>query len=108
MKIANVKEILESIDGFENKVAFYEFPEELVPPLPFIVFMCTDDNNFAADGIVYHSFTNYAVELYTKYKDEEIEERVEKTLTENGIYYNKETTFLDDEKVWLILYEMEI
>lgn len=108
MKIENVKELLESIDGFENKVAFYEFPEDLVPPLPFICFICTDDNNFSADGIVYHAFTNFAVELYTQYKDEETEEKVEQTFTEHGIYYTKETTYLDDEKVWLIVYEMEL
>lgn len=108
MTIAKLKTILESIDGFKSKVAFHSFPEKEVPPLPFICFIADDDNNFSADGTVYYSATNFKVELYTKYKDEAVEKKVEQAFKEKGFYYGKESTYLEDERVWMIIYEMEL
>lgn len=106
--IKEVKEMLETVDGFSGKVAFYEFPDGQAPDLPFMCFVVNDYDNFGADGIVYYSFGRFAIELYTKYRDEDIENELEETLTENNIYYTKQASYIDSEFVWLTVYEMEL
>ena len=87
-------------------VAYESFPEGEAPPLPFICYTNPEDNNFAADGTVYHSSKVIHVELYTERRDLEIEKAVEAVLS--AFFYEKTAIYLDDEKCYEILYELEV
>lgn len=87
-------------------VAYYAFPEKQAPPLPFICYLVPFTNNFSADGKVYQKINRIQVELYTKLKSPEIEEQVEEALS--SFYWEKTETYLEDEKCFEIIYELEV
>ena len=102
-----LKEFKEMLDETKLPVTYYEF-EDKAPPLPFLVYFETETDNFAADGIVYHEIKRMAVELYVKKRDLSLEQSIEALFYKNGIFWQKEFQYLNDEKCYFILYEMEI
>lgn len=87
-------------------VAYYAFPEGEAPPLPFICYLVSGSNNFIADGAVYHKIDRLQVELYTEVKDPAAEEAVEGVLA--SFVWEKTETYIDSEKCYQIMYEIEV
>lgn len=103
MRIEAFKELLKTAG---LPVAYYAFPENEAPQLPFICYLIPFTNNFSADGKVYQKINYVQVELYTKLKSPEIEEKVEEALS--SFYWEKTETYLEDEKCFEIIYELEV
>lgn len=57
------------------------------PKFPYIVYLELDTNNFVADNRVYRTRTNYLLVVHTPNRDDEINEKVMKLLTDNSIPY---------------------
>ena len=89
-------------------VCYKAWPEGAAPPLPYICFFFFEADNFAADGIVYHKRLRVTVELYSRHKDAASEELIETALTTAGIFWEKEETYIDTEKVFMEIYEIEV
>ena len=89
MTLTDLGTILQTISGFDKKVAYRAFPVGKAPKLPFICYLCTNTNNFDADNYVYQVIQEVDVELYTAKKDEISESKIEKVLNENGLVWNK-------------------
>lgn len=64
------------------------------------------DAQFFADDVMYYSTGHYQVELYTSSKDPAAEAKVEAAL--EGLCWEKSEEYLQDEKVYQILYEIEV
>ena len=103
MSLEELKKLLESTG---LPVAYYAFPEEEAPGLPFICYLVAYSNNFSADGSVYKKINHIQIELYTKHKDIESEEKVEEALS--SFYWEKEETYLEEEKCFEVIYELEV
>lgn len=99
---SDIKAILEA-SGLP--VAYKDFPEEEAPQMPYICYRFSYNNNFAADGHVYYSAKHVQIELYTKYKDPEAEERVEMVLS--SFFWEKTENYIDSERCYQIIYELE-
>ena len=65
LSVSEFKELLETT---KLPVAHLSFPEEEAPMLPFICLLNPEDNNFAADGVVYFSSHKMIVEAGTGIK----------------------------------------
>lgn len=89
-------------------VAYRAFPEGEAPALPFLCYHSPYTNNFAADGVAYATINHINVELYTQVKDPATEGKVEAALTGAEIYWEKSETYLEDEKCFQIIYEIEV
>ena len=108
MNLETLYSILTGITGFENKVAYYDFPDDDVPDLPYICYSETATRVFAADGISYHSSRDVDIELYSKEKSEANEALVETALTNNGIIWNKSERYLDTMQCHQVIYSVEV
>lgn len=95
----------ELLDKTGLPVAYRSFNGK-TPQLPYICYLNPYDNNFSADGKVYSVAKHIQVELYTKLKDEAIEEKVKEALSE--FYYTRNEEYLQDEKCWQIIFELEV
>ena len=84
---AEGEDFVKILDSTGLPVAERSFPEVDAPELPFICYLTEGSNNFCADGVVYFSTKKISVELYTKRKDESIEEKVEQALS--SFYWEK-------------------
>ena len=108
MTLSDIYNILTSISGFENKVAYRAYKKGQAPPLPYICYMATQTNNFKADNQVYAVVQGVDIELYTKKKDEVSEMLIESVLNSHNIVWQKYEDYIDDENVYMITYEVEV
>lgn len=106
MTLAEMTTMLKSINGFESKVAYRAFPEAQAPKLPFICFIDTPAVVFHADNTNYYTQPTYQVELYEKYRDPTTELLLEAKFDAQNLTYQRNVTYLDTEKCWMIAYTM--
>ena len=88
--------------------AYHHFAEGESPDPPFICFLTTGSDNFAADGRDYFKINQINIELYTDRKDPDLEDSVEAVLDEHGIFYQKTEVWIDSEKLYEVLYQFEM
>ena len=88
--------------------AYHHFAEGESPPPPFVVYLSPGEHTFHADNINYYSWKQLDVELYTDTKDPDAEQRVEDVLTAHGISYVKSEAWIESERLYEVLYEMEV
>lgn len=100
-------EIAQMIKSIGYPVAYHHFAEGQEPSKPYIVYLYPGSNNFSADGIVYQSANQIDIELYTENKNLAAEKAVEAVLKEHGFFYEKTESYLETEKMFEVLYEME-
>ena len=100
-----VGEMAEAINGDFN---YLMFPENSAPNPPYILFYYPRRDDFLADDISYQVITQLNIELYTSEKDFEKEEAIEEILQNCGLVYSKDEAWQNDEKLFEILYTMEV
>ena len=101
-------ELVNMIQEMDIPFAYDHFTEgEAIEP-PFICFLLPGSDNFSADGIVYFRLNEVHIELYTDVKAPVIENKVEAVLDKHGIFYNKTETWIEDEKLYEVLFSFEL
>ena len=102
------KEIAEMIEDIGLPFTYYSFPEGAAPLLPYIVYYYPGTNNIPADNKVYVINQTLNIELYTRTKDFDQEAAVEAVLEANGLVWDKSETYINEEHMFEVLYEMEV
>lgn len=95
--------LAEFVDLFEHcgiPIAFDHFATE--QSLPYMVYIISANDQFAADNITYHSDPEIQLELYTEQKDSTSEATVEGLIS--GFYFTKEEGYLDSEQMYMVAY----
>lgn len=87
---------------------YLQFEENSAPALPYVLFYYPQRDDVIADNKNYALKTALNIELCTEEKDFEAEATVEAILIANEIPFTKTETYIDTEKMYLILYEMEV
>lgn len=100
------KEIKTLLSTTNLPVVYYQWPEGQAPEPPYLVFYYPGDNDFIGDNSNYQKIRELTVELYTDQKDFALEEVVEGVLS--GMVYSRYETYIDDERLFLVTYEMEV
>ena len=105
MSAENIKEMLNEI-GLQYEYDHFSTHNWIEPP--FIVWKIPESDNFHADGITYAKIDVLNIELYSDEKDWNNEKKIEDILDKYGITYDKTGENLDSEKMYEVLYEMEV
>ncbi len=100
-------EIMGMLEEANLPIAYDHFAEGESPDPPFICFLFPSSDNFSADGRVYLKINRVHVELYTDFKDPELEQKLESVLDQHGIFYEKTEAWIESEKLYEVLYEFE-
>lgn len=108
MTLKELNAALNAIPGFEKKVAYRAFPVGKAPKLPFICYLCTNTDNFAADDYVWQVIQGVDIELYTAKKDEKSERAVESKLNELELVWDKYEEYIDSENCYMITYSVSL
>ena len=82
------------------------WPPGQAPALPFVCYRFVGSNNLHADGGVYYSGSSIEAELLTKVKDLAVEAQFEAALI--GVHWEKSETYIESQKCYRILYEIEV
>lgn len=88
--------------------AYDHFAEGESPDPPFLCFLYPQAEEFGADNIVYHSFSHLDIEVYTDRKDPELEQKVEAVLSAYELFYHKSEVWIEEEKMYEVLYELTV
>ena len=102
------EEIAEMMQEIGLPFAYHHFAEGESPNPPFTIFLSPGEHTFGADDLMYISFKTLHIELYTDGKSPEAEERVEEVLHQHNLYYTKTEAWIESEKLYEILYELEV
>lgn len=100
-----IKIMMESMD---LPLAYYQFDEGTAQTPPYVVFFYSQDSDVYADNKNFVDKEQLNVELYTRYRDFDLEKQVEAVLESNDFTYDKQASFIDSEKLYQIAYEMEV
>lgn len=101
MSLENIYKMLQEVG---IPVAYHAFEKKQEPP--YICYMDTASDNFMADGKVYLKVKLITIELYTRYRDQELEERLEEVMSD--LPWQKVCSFVNEEKVYETIYELEV
>lgn len=102
------REIKNMIDETGIQNAYYQFEDgrELAPP--WICFRYPASDDVYADDSNYQYISALTIELYTPYKDFASERTIEGVLRSHGFSWAKSEAYVDDEKLYMTIYEMEV
>ena len=95
----NNEDVLKMMEELGLPFAYDHFVEGEAPEPPFAVFLYPRADNFSADGVAYFKRNELDIEVYTDLKDPELEE---------GIFYGKSEVWIESERLYEVLYEMEV
>jgi len=99
-------ELYQALKSIGYPVAYGSFSGPVTSP--FIVYQFAYSNDMMADNVNYVAIDDFQVELYTTKKDLAAEQKVQDKLKELGLPYRKFETYLDTERMYQILYEIQI
>ena len=102
------QEIAQMVDEFNLPYEYHHFDEKSGQQPPFVVFYYPGIDDLYADNINYQRITQLTIELYTDEKDFENESVIEEKLTEYGLSYEKTEVYIDTEKMYEVIYTMEV
>lgn len=88
--------------------AYYQFPEGTEQACPFVCFFFSGDADLAADNTNYQKIRPLAIELYTDNKDFSREAVIEGILNEHGLVFSREETYIDSERMFMVVYTTSI
>lgn len=103
-----MEKLVKMIEEMDVPFAYDHFAEGESPDPPFICYLLSKDDNFAADGIAYYKVDGVRIELYTDFKDPETENKVTTVLDRHGIFYARSEVWIEDEKLYEVAFEFEI
>ena len=102
------KEVATMINSIGIPYAYYQFPDGTAQACPFICFFFSDSNDLAAENTNYKKIRTLNIELYTDNKDFTLEETVETVLNSNGLVYDRSESYLDSERMFMVVYTTDI
>lgn len=102
------KEVNTMIASVGIDYAYDHFTDDTDHQLPFICFLYSNSDDFAADNTNYQRIRTLDIELYTENKDFALEETVERVLNTNGFVYSREESWIDSEQMYMVRFSTEI
>lgn len=102
------EQVVAMVEEMGLPFAYDHFAEGQSPEPPFLVFLFPKSRNFAADGVAYYKRNKLHLELYTEYKSVELEGQIESVLERHGIFYGKSEAWIESERLYEVLYGMEV
>lgn len=74
------------------------------PQIPFAVYYEDETENFTADNIVYLERVDYIMELYAEKKEHEMESKIEQIFAANDTPWEKEESYIEQERLIMTAY----
>lgn len=100
----NEKEFFKQLKALNLPIAYHHFEEGHSPSPPFMVYYSPQSENFWADNQVYHKGAKFILELYTRKKDLDVEEKIEAFLMEQHLFFDKVETYIDTEQLYQVAF----
>ena len=110
MTLAEVNNMMAEITqrcGLTN-YTYYQFADDSAPNLPYLIFYYPSSANDGADNVVWQKINHLNIELYTDNKDFAVENAVESALNAAGLVFSRAESYIDADKMYMVVYTTEI
>lgn len=104
----SVKDLLAILDDIGLPYIQMQWAPQSAPDLPYVVVVPDWTNGISADNSVEFLPVRYMVELYTRYRDMELEAQLQNAFSDAGIYYQRTSTVIPDGYAILTRYSMQL
>lgn len=101
-----IKDVISELKKLQIPIKYRVFKSK--PSVPFLVYYKDSSGNFIADGEVYYKAENYVLELYYDNEPSAVETKIEKTFDDLGICWVKEESYIDSEKLEMLMYYFSV
>jgi len=104
-------ELCAGLSNLGLPVAYGEFlgtEENPAPSPPFITYQFSRSNDLIADNQNYVDISSFQIELYISKKDLASEKLIQDWLKAQSLPYTKFETWIDTEKMWQVVYEIQL
>ena len=108
MQLSDIGSLVNAVPGWQGKVAYRAFPVGEAPSLPFVTYLESSQEPFAADNAAYYVSSTVDIELYTEIRDETTEGLLEAALRDASMIWTKTIDYLDSERCFMIVYTVGI
>lgn len=99
------EEIAIIINNFGLPCAYYSFPIEQSPNLPFIIYYYEADNDVIADNNNFVKVDNLRIELYTEIPDFALIDSIDAQIP---FPHSRETVYVEMERMFETIFESEV
>lgn len=99
-------ELFNHLKSLGLPVQYHHFTDPPIPP--YLVYLFAYSNDLMADNFNYQDISSFQIELYTNKKDLQSEALVENKLKALFMPYNKIETWIDTEKLFQVIYEIQL
>ena len=110
--MANLDDLCAALDDLEIAYSVTPYNSALhgnkPPEIPHVVLMPQSSRADYADDREYSSSEDWDVELYTDFRDFELEGRIKRALDDLGLSHPYTYTYISDEKLHLVTYSVEL
>lgn len=110
--MASLDDLCAALDGLEVAYSVTPYDAEShnseAPAIPHIVLMPQVSEADYADDVEFESMEEWDVELYTDFRDFELEGRIKRALDDLDLAHPYTYTYISDEKLHLVTYSVEL
>lgn len=99
-------ELNKALKSIGLPVRYHHFTDP--PSPPYLVYLYSYSSDLIADNTNYVDIENFQIELYTVKKDLASEKLVQDKLKELEFPYSKIETWIDSEKLYQVIYEVQL
>ena len=94
----------------DNNINIYEYVDETNEDitLPLLVYIAQDGEGFEADSVNYIKFINVAIVMIDETMNFAMQRKIENILYDNEVYFEKNTTFSEEERLYSVTYTIQV
>lgn len=96
------------VESFGLPTAYYQFTDDTATAPPFVCWLFTDSQDFYADNTNYQRIRPARIELYTDFKDFDLESRIETALNAAGLTYVRSEGPIETERMYMVTYDFSV
>lgn len=101
MKLSELVEILQE-SGLP--VTHYQWPEDKVPELPYLVYTIPNSDGEYADNQTWAEIAEIDVELYSNERNFQLEDKIKDILNAHELPFTTEFTYIESEQMYQTIF----
>ena len=99
------QQIYQLISGFGLPFAYFSFPINFVPSLPYVIYFYEADDDVIADNVNFVKVDNLRIELYTETPDFTLIDSIDAQIP---FAHSRETIYIESEQMFETIFESEV
>lgn len=103
-----LQELYKQLKNLQLPVQYYMFKEGQAPDLPYIIYYNPSEQHLNADNFTLFVTKDVIIEVYSKFKDLSLEEKLKQLFDTNKLTYTFQETYLKEERMYMVAYQITL